>query len=250
MKFTNFSKRTGAIALFSSALMLTMSACNKDHNNSDNEDIPVAGLMAFNLAPDISSAGVAVGGNNTANNLTYGSFTGGYLGVYPGEHTLESYNAASGARLASGRFNFNDSAYYSVFIVGTNNNYSNLIVKDDTAGLTANGTAYIRYVNAIPDSSKPTVTVGNVVNEPAAFKNISGFKSVPAGSVALSVSNGGSISATRSITVEANKLYTVLLSGQPASGTVTGNVAIKFITNGTLDTKAAKSASASARAVN
>src|SRR5690606_23568302 len=118
-------------------------------DNTSNPDIPAAGLMAFNLAPDVPSAGIAIGGNNAVGNLPYGSYTGGYLAVYTGDRTLESFNAASGARLASGNFGFADSSYYSVFVVGTNNNYSNVVVKDDITDLTANGSAYVRYINAI-----------------------------------------------------------------------------------------------------
>ncbi|RYY56157.1 MAG: DUF4397 domain-containing protein [Chitinophagaceae bacterium] len=240
MKFPFPSMRTRAIALFSGALLLTMTACNKNNDDSNNPDVPVAGLMAFNLAPDVASAGIALGGNNAVNNLPYGNFTGGYLPVYTGERSVESYNAASGARLSSGTFSFADSAYYTVFVVGTNNNYSNVFVNDDITNLTADGSAYVRYINAIPDSSQPTVTVGTAVNEPAAYKTVSAFRSVPAGALALAVNNGGTISATRSITVEANKIYTVLLSGQPGNTSGSAPVEIKFITNGTIDANAAK----------
>ena len=249
MKFPFSSMRTGAIAIFSGALLLTMSACNKDNDNENNPDIPVAGLMAFNLAPDVSSAGIALGGRNAVGNLPYGSFTGGYLAVYTGDRALESFNAASGARLASGTYNFADSGYYSVFVVGTNNNYSNVLVKDDISDLAATGSAYIRYINAIPDSSQPNVKIGTAVNQAAAYKSVSSFSAVPAGSVAIAVSNGSNISATRNIDVEANKIYTVLLSGQPAA-TGTGGVEIKFVSNGTIDATTGKSASGTARSVN
>ncbi|RYY63076.1 MAG: DUF4397 domain-containing protein [Chitinophagaceae bacterium] len=249
MKFRFSSMRTGAIALFSGAMLLTMSACNKDNDNVNNPDIPVAGLMAFNLAPDVSSAGVALNGNNAVSNLPYGNFTGGYVAVYTGDRAIESYNAASGARLAAGTYNFADSGYYSLFVVGTNNNYSNVVVKDELNALTANGTAYVRYINAIPDSSQPNVTIGSGAAQPAAYKSVSTFTSVPAGPVAISVSNGGTISANRTIDLEANKVYTVLLSGQPTTGSSTP-VEIKFISNGTIDATTGKSASGTARSVN
>ena len=249
MKFPFSSLRAGALAIFSGALVLTMSACNKDNDDNGNIDVPVAGVMAFNLAPDVSSAGLALNGANAVSNLPFGSYTGGYIAVYTGDRALESYNAASGARLAASNYNFSDSNYYSVFVVGTNNNYSNVVVKDDIRDLTATGTAYIRYINAIPDSTQPVVKIGSVVNEAAAYKSVSGFQSVPAGSVAISVSNGGTISANRSIEVEANKIYTVLLSGQPATGSA-NPVAIKFVSNGTISANSAKSGSASARTAN
>lgn len=253
MKINFSSMRSGMMAAFGAVLVLGMTACNKNDNNENNIDIPVAGLMAFNLAPDVASAGVALSGNNATTALPYGSFTGGYLPVYTGDRPVESYNSASGARLAASTFNFVDSSYYSLFVVGANNNYRNVIVNDNVNDLVANGKAYVRYINAIPDSSQPAVTIASggssVVNEPAAFASVSAFRAVPAGDVVIGVSNGSNINVTRTVSFEANKIYTVLLSGQTAT-TGTGTLAIKFITNGTIDQDAAKSSAGSARSVN
>jgi hypothetical protein len=253
MKF-NFSSMRRGVVVAGSALMLVLaiSACNKDNNN-DDVNVPVAGLMAFNLAPDVSSAGVALSGNNLSSSLPFGSYTGGYLGVYTGDRPVESYNAASGGRLASGSFNFEDSAYYSLFVIGANNNYRNVIVEDKFDELTSSNQAYIRYINAIPDSSRPTVTIAsggsNVVNEIAAFASVSEFKAVNAGDVAIDVTNGGTVDVDRTITVESRKVYTVLISGVPGS-TGSDNVQIKYIVNGQLDETAARQSSASARSAN
>ena len=254
MKFNFSSMRLGALAACTGLLtVLTFSACNKNNNDNDNVDVPAAGLMAFNLAPDIASAGVALSGNSLSNSLAYGSFTGTYLAVFTGSRPVESFNSASGNRLASGSFDFEDKKYYSLFVVGNNGNYSNVIVNDNFDSLSSNGQAYIRYINAIPDSSKPTVTFAsagsNVVNDNAAFSSVSEFKAVNAGDVTINVSNGGTIDANRTITLEARKVYTVLLSGV-AGGTGANEVQIKYITNGTLDETAGKASSASARAAN
>ena len=253
MNFRFFSKRSGLVAALSGVLLLGMAACNKNNDDNNAPEIPVAGLMAFNLASDVPSAGVALSGNNAVNNLTYGSFTGGYLAVYTGDRPVETYNSASGSRLASGNFNFQDSSYYSLFIVGANNVYDNVIVKDDISDLTGTGKAFVRYINAIADSSSPSVTIAsggvNAVNETAAYKSVSGFDEVAAGEVAIGVSNGGTISANRTVTFEANKVYTVLLTGKPASSG-TGNVEIKYISNGTVDEGGSAAKSTTARSAN
>ena len=98
--------------------------------------------------------------------------------------------------------------------------------------------AYVRYINAIPDSSYPIVTVtqggNNVVNENAAFSTVSRFTAVNPGEVAITVTNNNNIQANRNITLEQRKVYTALLIGVPGSTDTAKAVQIKYIVNGTL----------------
>jgi hypothetical protein len=226
------------------------SACNKnDHNDSD---VPVSGLMAFNLAPDVQQAGVALSGAVISNFLGFNSYTGGYISIYSGNRTVESYSN-SGGTLATAPYGFEANKYYSLFVVGANNNYRNVIVTDNIDSLPATGQAFVRYINAIPDSSRPAVTISaggsNVVNDNAAFASVSDFVAVTPGEVSISVSNGGTIDASRTITLEQRKVYTVLLSGIAGSANA-DSVQIKYIQNGTVDENAGRSASASGRSAN
>ena len=129
-------------------------------------------------------------------------------------------------------------------IILRNNNYSNLVTKDNIDSLTVNGQAYIRYVNAIPDSSKPKVTINaggkDVINEQAAFTNASDFVPVNAGNVTININNGGNIQAGRIISVEASKIYTVLLTGLPDAKDSAQSVQIKYIENGTVSGSTAR----------
>jgi len=88
-----------------------------------------------------------------------------------------------------------------------------------------------------------------VVNAPAPYASVSGFTAVNAGDVSVHVSNGSTIDATRTITLEQRKVYTVLLTGVPG-GTGDRAVQIKFISNGTVDSETGRSASASGRSTN
>lgn len=250
-----FSNRVSAWALtgvLSTALLF--GACMKN-DNDDNADIPVAGLMAFHLAPDLGPAGFSISGNNlTYNPLTFNNFTGGYLAVYPGSRSLDAYSFNSGNSLTTTTFNFEQDKYYSAFLVGADSGYQNIIVHDDIDSLSPSTQSFVRYINAIPDASSPTVTIAsngtNVVNDNAAFKTVSGFTAINPGSITITVTNGGTIDATRTITVEQGKIYTLLLAGKPGD---TGDTAvqIKYIQNGTVsDETAAKSKSSSARSVN
>ena len=74
----------------------------------------------------------------------------------------------------------------------------------------------------------------NIVNENTTFTSVSDFTAIDAGAVTITVSNGSTVNVTRTITLESQKVYTVLLSGIAGE---TGDKApqIKYIVNGTVD---------------
>jgi hypothetical protein len=213
------------------------SACKKD--NSAVRQTPVAGLMAFNLVPGQSSIGIAISGSNLTNSpLYYTEYTGGYKSVFAGNRDVESYEFTTGSTLASATQLFEDSAYYSVFFVGANGNYRNIVVKDNIDSLSSStGQAFVRYINAIADTtSQPSVTISangtDVFNGNATFATVSDFKPVTAGDVSVNVNSLDNINANRTISLEDGKIYTVLLTGIPAATDSADAVQIKFIQNG------------------
>jgi hypothetical protein len=238
-----------AFALSSIVLAgLLFSACNKFDNEDNNT--PVAGLMAFNLAPD-KTVGFAIGGNALTNSpLSFTSYTGGYLSIYPGNRSVESYDYVSGDSVASASYNFQVEKYYSTFVVGIGGTYQNVIVNDNFDSLSASsGQAYVRYINAIAGSASPAVTISingsNVVNDNAAFASVSEFVAVTPGDAAIAVTEG-SINASRTITLEQKKVYTVLLA---SGATATDPAQIKYVENGTLEDEAAQRISSSAQSL-
>jgi hypothetical protein len=255
MKVSFSSMRTGAwglVGVLTAALLF--GSCNK-HNDNNNNNTPTAGVMAFNLASDIPLASIALSGNLlTQQPLGYNSFTGGYLGVFAGSRPVEAFNFNTGVSLATASADFTADRYYSIFLVGKNNSYRTVIAADDLDSTqSSGGQTQVRYINAIPDSTHPTVTVAadgsNVISEPSAFASVSSFKSITPGSVSINVSNGGNINVSRTITLDQHGVYTVLLTGVPGS-TGADSLSIRFIKNGTNDEAAAKSSSVSARSAN
>lgn len=195
---------------------------------------PAAGVMAFNLAPDMPSIGFALSGNTIGNApLNYTGFTGVYLPVYTGTREVRSFDNLTGSTLAISSNNFKDSSYYSLFLLGANGNYRNVVVKDEVEMLSpVAGKAWVRYVNAIPDSTTvPAVTIGGN-NENAPYATVSAFREVDAGSVNVGVNNGSSIDATRTISVEEHKMYTILFLGMPNQTDPANAVQIRFVVNG------------------
>lgn len=209
-----------------------LASCTKN-DNSYNQP-PVAGFMAFNLAPDQSSVGFLLSGNSLTNfGLAYTNYTGNYLPVYTGTREVAAVNYLNGNVLATATQAFADSSFYSGFLVGANGRHRNIIVEDNFDAVTpVTGKAWVRYVNAIADTvAQPTVTIGDH-SSAAAFGSVSGFEQVAAGDVAVAVADAANFNASRNIAVEENKIYTILLVGQPGSTDPNLQVQIKFIQNG------------------
>ena len=239
--------------LFASSLLF--SSCMKDHDDQPGTDTQVAGLMAFNLAPQQNAAGFALSGTALTNvPLSYTSFTGTYLGIYPGARTLEVYNPYTGSVIANSPGDFAAGKYYSAFLMGADSSYRSVVVADEVDSLSGtSGQAYVRYVNAIPDSlSTPTLRItagGNsLVNGPARYGTVSGFSAVTPGDLSVSLNNEGNINVSRNIQVEARKIYTLLLVGRPGSGETP--VSIKYVSNGTLSADSTARTSSTGRSVN
>lgn len=225
-----------AIAL--SGILFT--ACLKNKND-DQSNLPVAGLLGVNLAPDQESVVIGLSGNSlTLNPLSFPNYTGGYRNIYPGERTIESYDYPNSTPFATVSSRFDSGMYYSVFVIGLNGKYKNVIAKDNLDSLSAtSGNAYVRYVNAITDSTiSPNVSIkagaSSIVNESATYGSVSAFKEVTPGDIVIAVKNGTTVDATRTIAVEARKIYTILLAGVPGGTDDSKKVQVRFITNGEL----------------
>lgn len=230
-KFLSRKSILAVVSMLSIAVLF--SACKKD--KGDVVQTPVSALMAFNLATDQPLVSVGLSGNLFGGaSLGYGSYTGTYLNVYSGNRQVSSYGASNNL-LDSLTYPFEQGKYFSLFVVGTNNNYKNVLVQDNYDSLTASsGKAYVRYVNAIAGAGSSNVAISsngtNVVSNSASFGQVSPFVAVTPGSLSVNVSNEAS--ASRTITVEQQKAYTILLMGQPNQTDSTKAVQIRFIQNG------------------
>jgi hypothetical protein len=227
------------ITMFTCLLMagVLFTACNK--NDDDLTPTPVAALMAFNLAPDQASVDIALSGNLIPGApLGYSNYTGQYFNVFPGNRVVESYSTNANQKLDSLSYPFEQDKYYSLFVVGANNNYRNIVTVDNYDSLTASsGKAYVRYINAIVDSSASAISIkaggSNVVNNTnVSFGQVSEFIPVTPGQVSINITNESSVNANRTISLEQHKAYTVLFMGMPNQADSTKAVQIRFIENG------------------
>jgi hypothetical protein len=238
--FFSFQNRMPVIVVLLLATVLF--ACNK--KDAVTTRIPSSGIMVFNLAPDKEAVGVALSGNLLTNNpLMYTGFNGQYQDIYTGTRDIQSFDLSDSV-FATSTFTFEDNNFYSLFITGNNGVYKNVTVKDDIDSSATADKAYIRYINAIPDSSAPVVSItsgGTTLSEsPAAFNSVSNFTAVPGGDIKIAASNGSSVSTDRTLTLENGKVYTVLLVGVPGATTDDKKVQIKYIVNGILPAQSGK----------
>lgn len=237
------SVRTGILAAGCAVVAgAGMVACSKTDLSNGGGNQAVSLLSASNLS-DKSGIGVALSGSYLVNNaIGYRGYTG-YLSIYPGTAAVRSFDGTSGSSLAETQFTFDTSKYYSLFVAGANGTYRNMLVRDNYDSLSgADNKAYIRFVNAVPDSARPAVTITTlsgqtvVTDAAAAFTKISEFTGVGSDSIRITASNGGTIQTTRTIKVTAPKVYTILVTGFPGTTDTSKTVRISYIENGSLST--------------
>lgn len=235
-----FSSMRMGLAAAGLALLL-FSSCRK--NDNDNATQQVSGLMVFNLVADKAAGiGVTLNSNSISNvPYSYAGYSGAYLSVFPGSYTVQAYDAnGNPSPITSTSNGFMPNKYYSLYVTGANGVYGNVFSEDNYDSLSStNGQAYIRYINAIPDSSDPRVTItaanGTIVaNSTASYQAVSQFTQVAPGQVTIAVNNDSNIQSNRTITLEAQKAYTVLLIGIPGSTDAAKAVQIKYVENGKL----------------
>ena len=239
MKKMNLISRVslGALGLFATGWIL--SSCNKLDDGTTPQS-NVSGMMAFNLATDQNAINITLDGKAISNvPLGFDNFTGSYVAVYSGQRQVVTYNATGSTALATSTASLDTNKYYSAFFAGANGSYRNIVVRDNFDGLSAsNGMAYVRYIQAIPDSSATqiNVSVGGTpfIDELAGYADVSAFTPVSPGPLTIDVSNGSNIDTTRTFNVEAKRVYTILIVGAPDNSNPARVPQIKYVSNGLL----------------
>lgn len=238
-RFNKMVMGSALLVMIALSFLFVFSSCKKDHFDNTGYVAPTAGMMAYNLAPDQPNVAVEVAGERVGYNvLGYTAFTGTYLPFYIGTKEVRFFDYASGSTLAYNTVALEDSNYYSSFLMGNAGNYRNVIVNDNLAPLTViDGKAWIRFVNAIPDSTTDLAiqiraTAGNNLDSAVRYGTVSGFVPVNAGDVNISISNSHDVAANRTISLTENKVYTLLFVGLPNPPDTIQAAQIRYVQNG------------------
>jgi hypothetical protein len=243
MKNSFSFRRFASVALAAAGLMVLVASCKKGLDQGT--PLPASGLMVLNLSPDQNALGVALSGNLISNApLGYTNFNGNYQNIYTGEREISVYDFLNDSVIAKSSFNFENNELYSLFVTGNKGVYSPLVVKDEVDSTSSTEKAYVRFVNAIPDSSEPNVTVNaagtKVFDGPAGFRTVSPFAEVNEGDVTIAVSGTSNINANRTIKLQKGWVYTALLVGDPAATDSSRKVQIRYIQNGVVPATSGK----------
>lgn len=233
---------SGSIGILLATFLISsilFTSCKKDKP----VHLPAAGLMVYNLAPDQDALGIAVDGNSLFNvPLSYLNYSGQYLSLYTGNRTFQSFVFGSQNILATTNARLTDSAYYSLFVVGTNGAYQNIFVEDKIDSLPTNtDNAFVRYINAVTGAQQHEVKINDGTNtifdEASALGHVSSFKEVTPGNINIEVGSEGITDTTRIISLAKNGIYTVLISGMPDAVDTSAAIKIRFIQNGSIISK-------------
>lgn len=219
-------------------LLTIFTACSKN-DNKVQPNIDVAGFMAFNLVTDVQGVGVELSGNQVGPIMPYMGYTGGYVKAFPGERSTDAFAGESHNTLASDTYNYKANQFYSLFVIGTEGDYENVIVNDGLDTLDAQeGKSYFRFINALSNKAELTIKVANdtaeVFSEEADYGVISPFAALDSGSVTVSIEGDNNITKEREVNLEGQKVYTFLIVGDSDSEETEKEVQIRYIENGTL----------------
>lgn len=236
MKRNNFLKNSLFLVAATLLFATIFSACKKN----DPVRTPMAGLKAFNLIPDLEGIGFAVDNNSISNTpFSYTTLTPGYINIFPGNRQFSSFNFSNSQVLATESFSVKDSSYYSLFAVGTEGDYKNVIVEDPINDLDAtSGKAFVRYVNGVTgaDAAVTVTENGNTLFDATNETGfVSGFKEATPGKITVSFHvNDENEPVEREIDLSENGVYVILILGEAQTSGDAQPLEIKMAQYGTV----------------
>lgn len=232
--------RPKSVLFIGLAVLFTFfTACSSDDDSYYIDPDELSGFMALNLIPDQSSVGATLSGNLVGPPLPYRSYTGGYVSIYPGKRSTDAYAGRSRNTLATTTHSYEPGNYYSLFMIGKNDDYENIVVQDNLDTLQAgNNGAFIRYLNAVSGEETPDVEITkdtlSLFSGQADYGEVSPFIKSETGDIDVTIKNGAKIDTSRTITIEDGKVYTLLFAGDSESRDDFERVQIRYIENGTV----------------
>jgi len=202
-------------------LVLLLASCLNDDDGV--QPVPVAYVSIYHESPNAPELDVIVD-DRPVSTLEYTDYTG-YLNFYTGERNFKINPLNASNALVDTTYNFEDGAFYSLFIVNNLTHVETLAVRD-SASDPAEGKAKVRFINLSPDAPALDVTAGE--NETPlfagqAFKQPSDFTEVNAEAYSFDITAAGSsdtLISVSDINLQPSKFYTIIVRGfaDPPSG--------------------------------
>jgi len=200
-------------ALAIAALMVA--GCSKD--DSIMNPVPQkANVLVVHASPDAPGVDLLVDSGKAGTNLTYPNNTG-YLEVEAGKRNVKVNVSGTTTTVINADLSLEAKKYYSVFAVNRVSTIAPLVVEDDLTA-PASGKAHVRFLHLSPDAPAVdiTTTSGAVVFANKAFKAVTAFTPLDAGTYNLQVRLAGTSTVVLelpAITLQSGKIYTVFAKG-------------------------------------
>lgn len=199
-------------------LLLTMAVSIVACKKTDTTETPVTNLRVVNSSPTAATYNVYLSG--TQLNSVALPFAGAsvYKAGSPGTYTLKFTTASNTESLLSKDLTLAQNKYSSFYLINKPGQLDGLLTTDDVSTPDATK-AYIRFINLSPDAAaldlaKTGATTPLISNK--AFKAISGFIAVDAGSISFDAkeTSGGAVKITLAgTTLAAGYHYDVIFGG-------------------------------------
>jgi hypothetical protein len=237
----NMNRYVSMAGLLAGAL-LTACSFEKNAVQDITGTVPTARIKFFNFgvgAPAVNfyandtkmTAISSATGTESVNGVTYGNAGAGavYTGINPGTYTLSGKISATTDKdlaISSLSTTIADGKLYSYYLSGTYSTASktidSFIVEDPVPELDFS-TAYVRFVNAISNSSPMTLSVTNTsstavsaIGAAVAYKSAGAFVAVPEGiyNLGTRVAGAATDAITRNqVSFSAGRVYTITARG-------------------------------------
>ncbi|WP_343692819.1 DUF4397 domain-containing protein [Chitinophaga sp.] len=222
------------LAAFAFAGLVAFSSCSKD--DDDTAINPDATVKIVNVFPDAGSVNVFNGETKiNSSAIDYNTSTA-YLNVAKGDATYNFKNSVSGNTVLSLPVKF-DGGNYSLFTTGkTSDNSTTGILTKDNLDAPGSGKAKIRFVHASTNASAVNFFVSDsLLFNNNAYKSVSEFKEMAAGTYTLKLSDassGGTVVTKSNVVLTAGKIYTVVAVGLVNNNVLTEQpLALSVMTN-------------------
>lgn len=201
-----------------------LSSCLKEEESVGQ----ISAVRALNAVPGSGQLDIGLDQNQLnydrqamrAENFAYGD-TLPYKNAWPGSRWVRVFETGTGARrepIAQGSVQFRPGSFYSLYVVGYDENVEVLITEDDLSA-PGRGKSKVRFIHLSPDAPALDVFVADT-EEPLvadlAFKEAKGFLEVSSDrtyAVRITDHRRGDVLYTFTFSPDPNRIYTIWLKG-------------------------------------
>lgn len=244
----------GFRALAAVVAVAALSSCEKNAVQDITGSLPASEIRFFHFG--VNAPGVNFYANNTkmtainsttgtesTTGVVYGGVGSGglYAGIEPGQYTFSGKIAATTDKdlaISNVQTTLEPGKRYSYYLSGIYNTTAKtvdaFVVEDAYSATIEYSVAYVRFVNAISNSSPMTLYVTNTtagspeitIGGPIAYKAAGAFVAIPGGAYNLATRNAGS--ATNAITrtgvsFSPGRIYTITARGDVTASATSAN---------------------------